>query len=380
MPTRSHKIRLVPNQEQLTALRKAAGCARYVYNAALEKWNEQYEQFLRGEASKPTTFGMSRWWTTVRPEWSKESYRNSQTSAILNLGWAWAQFWNRKANKPVFKKRGDKDSFYLDNDKTYMAGNKIHMPKIGKVKLREALRFSGKILGYTVSRRADQWFVSVHVEIADSPKSASSSVVGVDIGLKTLATASDGSVLENSRHYAKSLKRLATLNRKLSRQVKESARRERTRRRIARIHLKVSNKRTDDSHKFTTRLAKNHGTAVVEDINLVSMMHGFKTLRGSIHAAALGEIIRQLEYKMRVVKAPRFYPSTKTCSSCGNVKVSMSLSDRVYHCEACGLEIDRDLNAARNLQNMRWVTAPMHAEKPAAGLRRSVKRKLALQA
>jgi len=377
---RTHKIRLVPNKTQLIALRRAAGTARYTYNWALEAWTKQYEEFKAGKAEKPDVYSISRRWTKEKPDWAREVACDLQTRAIMNLGKAMINFWNGRAERPSFKRKSDKASFYVPNGKGYIKGGKVHLTGIGKVKLREKLRFQGKPMSYTVSTVAGEWYVSVQVELDKPLKlSSSKSVVGVDVGILNIAVASDGTVLENPKYLEKKQKQLKHYQRQLARQVKGSRRRELTKLRIAKIHHKIVNQRTDCVHKFTHKLAKKHGTAVIETLDVKSMVDQDKAwFNRAFQDTCMREVHRQLEYKMREVqKAPPFYPSSKTCSACGDVKQSLPPDIRVYMC-ACGLKIDRDLNAARNLKNRRWVTASPCAEPPKGALKR--KTKIAAQA
>lgn len=371
---RSHKIRLIPNKTQLVLLRKTAGASRYVYNWALSEWEKQYKEYKEGKAEKPSAYALSRRWTLEKPEWASETYRNSQTQAILDLGKAWINYWNHKAEKPAFKKKRSKTSFTVDNAKNKLVGNRIRLPGIGSVKLGEELRFTGKIMKYTVSCEADRWHVSVLIDMPDQAPSSNPSIVGVDVGIKNIAVASDNTVLVNPKNLAGKQKKLKRLQRKLARQVKGSKRRAQTKLRIAKVNLKIVNQRTDSIHKFTAALSKNHGTAVIETLSVQQILETApKFVRSSFQDTAMKEVHRQLEYKMKVVKAPRFFPSSKTCSKCGYIKAELPPCVRVYKCEHCGAVIDRDLNAAYNLRNMPWVTGSKCVENSSRG---SVKRKM----
>lgn len=369
---RSHKIRLVPNATQLVALKRAAGTARFTYNWAKAAWDKQYEEFKEGKAEKPDVYSICRRWTKEKPDWAREVAADLQTRAILNLGKAMINFWRKRADRPMFKKKTDRASFYVPNGKGHIKERRVHLTNIGKVKLREELRFQGRPLNYTVSTCAGAWHVSAQVELDPIiVPSSSPSVVGVDVGIKSIAVASDGTLLDNPKFLKRQQRRLAHYQRKLSRQVKGSRRRTFTKLRIAKIHSKIVNQRTDSIHKFTAILAKNHGTAVIETLDVKQMSEqGQPWLRRLLQDTAMKEVHRQLEYKMREVeKAPPFYPSSKTCSSCGDVKASLPPDIRVYMC-TCGNKIDRDLNAARNLENRRWVTASSCVEGPKAPSKR----------
>lgn len=209
-----------------------------------------------------------------------------------------------------------------------------------------------------MSRRAGHWYASLTVEresAAPEPVSApKGGAVGVDLGVKNLATLSDGTVIPNPRALNTGMRALRKAQRALSRKVKGSARREKAKGRVARLHARVADVRADAIHKATSIIARTYGTVCIEDLNVAGMVKNHSLAR-SVADAALGEFRRQLGYKtarsgavLRVVD--RWYPSSKTCSNCGVVKAKLSLSERVFNCDDCGLSIDRDLNAAINIR------------------------------
>ena len=352
---RAHKIRIYPTKEQETQLYKTAGTSRYVYNWALDQWKSMYDAFDKGlSTEKPSAAKLSARWTKERPEWATEVARDGQTRAIMDLGTAFQNLWKGKAAYPKFHKKGIKDSFYVGNSHAYIEDNRISLPKIGKVRLAEPLRYTGKIMSYVVSTYAGQWFVSVQVETSVDARpgcEAPQSSVGIDVGLSHIAVASDGTVLD----MPKSLKRLdahlKALQRKLSKKAKRSRNRSKALRRKQKIQRRINDIRKDAVHKFTSTVTKNHGIVVTEDLNLKGMMQkGTDSLRRSLAHSLMGEVIRQVSYKaQKHVMVDRFFPSSKRCSNCGFVKASLDLSERTYRCEACGLVIDRDYNASLNL-------------------------------
>ena len=368
---RSHKIRLVPNKTQLIALKKAAGTSRFVYNWGLEQWEKQYAAYKEKQAERPDAYSLSRKWTKEKPDWAKEVNTSCQTQALLNLGKAWHSHWNKGTGKPAFKSKHGKQSFYVSNSKAYVQNYQVHLPKVGKVKMRELLRFSGKITAYTVSCEAEQWYVAVQVELPDKASSDNTSVVGVDVGIKDIAVASDGTVCDNPKALKEMERKLKRLQRKLARQQKGSLRRLDTLHKLQKLNLTAVNKRQDKIHKFTSALAKNHGLAVVETLDVQEMKeNGSRWLRRLLQDTAMKEVHRQLEYKMRVEHAPKYYKSSRTCSNCGEIKLDLPLHIRVYCCEKCHSVKDRDVNAADNLKNMRWVTASMPVESPKETMKR----------
>lgn len=352
---RAHKIRIYPTREQETQLYKTAGTARYAYNWALAQWKSQYDAFDKDlSKEKPSSFKLDAKWTKERPEWAKEVARCSQSRAIADVGIAFQNLWKGKAAYPKFHKKGRKDSFYVANDKAYIEDNRISLPKIGKVRIAEALRYTGKIMSYVVSVYAGQWFVSIQVELASDARprcEAPQSSVGIDVGLSHVAVASDGTTLDMPKSLTRLDAHLKALQRKLSKKAKRSRNRSKALRRKQKVQRRINNIRKDAVHKFTHVIAKNHGIVVTEDLNIHGMVEkGPKSLRRSLAHSLMGEVIRQVSYKaQKHIMVDRFFPSSKRCSHCGFVKTHLGLDERTYRCEACGLVIDRDYNASLNL-------------------------------
>jgi putative transposase len=233
-------------------------------------------------------------------------------------------------------------------------------PDLGSIRSKEFVSFNGRIINATVSRTAyDKWFISftVEQEVAD-PEPPSGGAVGVDLGLTHLAILSDGRKFDNPKPLKRALRTLKRYQRAFSRKVKGSNRREKAKRKVARLHWRVVNRRKDHLHKLTTHLTDDYSVVVIENLNVSGMMKNRK-LSKAIADVGWYEFRRQLEYKAKwkgaeVEVAPRFFPSTKLCSSCGKKKDGMTLSDRVYRCDNCGLVMDRDVNAAKNLEARSW--------------------------
>ena len=347
MSNRSHKIRLVPNKEQEVLLRKTVGATRFAYNWGLDKWSELYK---KGEKVSP--YILSNIWTKERPEWSREVSTCPPRHAFMNLGGAFKAFFKKQAKFPKYHKKGRKDSFYLTNDKAHLSGSKLFIQRIGWIKLREPLRYSScKINSYVVSCKCGEWYVSVQCEGVDDVRTDSTSLVGVDVGCKNLVTTSDGQVLKSPGQIKDLERRLKRKQRLLERKKKGSSNKRKAYEKVAKLYHRIDNIKKDAIHKFTSMITKNHGIVVVEDLNVEQMREkGVKSTRKGIQNSMMSEILRQFSYKANtVIKVDRYYPSSKRCSTCGNVKASLSLSDRTYHCEKCGSTIDRDLNASLNL-------------------------------
>ena len=366
MISRTHKIRLIPNKTQETFLRQSCGCARYAYNWGLALWNEQYKNGI-----KPNVYDIKKQWTASKPDWAYEVPKDASLNAILNLGKGFDAFFKGTAEHPHFHKKGVHESFTVNNDKFSLDGNRIRLPKIGWIRMREPIRFKGKICAATVTCEAGQWHVSVPVQIEEDVTLPNDSIVGVDVGIKVLAIASDGTVCPNAKQFTKHAKKLKRLQRHLSRKQKKSHNRLKALRRLRKFNMRLKNRRNDVIHKFTSGLAKSHGTAVIETLDVRSMgkdkeqnaIKEMKWLRCLLQDTAMKEVHRQLEYKMsKVEHAPKFYASSKTCSRCGHKMETLGMDVRTYKCEECGLMLDRDLNAAINLSKMRWATPCKPAE------------------
>ena len=348
MIQRAHTIKLKPNKAQSVLLSKTAGTARFAYNWGLAKWNELYEA---GEKCDPYT--LSRMWTQERPDWALEVYNGSARKALLNLGGAFKAFFQGFRSHPTFHRKGLNDSFYVSNDKAKLYGSKIRLPNIGRVKMTEELRYSDcKIMSYTVRRKADGWYVTISVEIEEDRRTDSESFVGVDVGCKHLAIASDGTICDTPGKLKDLERQLRRRQRLLSRKAKGSKNRQKARLRVSRTFQRIQNIKQDTVHKFTAHIAKNHGTVCLETLDVKDMKEGEnKYVRKGVQNSCMSEILRQLKYKCNnFIEVDKYFPSSKTCSNCHSLKADLDLSERVYKCDNCHIELDRDLNAALNLR------------------------------
>jgi putative transposase len=356
----SHKVRLIPTATQGDYFRRACGTARFTYNWALVAWKQAYSA---GE--KPSGRSLKLRFNAVRKiqfPWTYDVHRDCTSEAFDAIQAAFQHFFRRvklgqKPGYPKFKKKGKcRDSFSIANDKFSFDGKKIRIPKLGWVRMREALRFEGKIMSAVVSRTADQWFVSIAVETEIKPRSPKTKgVVGVDLGISALATMSDGRKVLHNPKWKRLEKQISRLQKSVSRKQKESSSRRKVVVRLSRKHHELVCLRGDTLHKLTTGLVYDYQGIVIEDLNTKGMLKNSHLSR-AISRQGWGEFRRQLEYKCKIhsrdlVIADRFYPSTKTCSGCGVVK-STALSERVYKCPVCGLVVDRDYNAAINLSKL----------------------------
>jgi len=350
----SHKIRINPTVKQEKYFRRASGTSRFAYNWGLAEWKRQYEVGL-----KPTALAVKKAFNAIKPiefPWVFDVTKCAPEQAFTDLGTAFKRFFKHQAKYPKFKKKGIHDSFYLANDQFKIDGFKIRIPKLGWVRLSENLRLSGKILSATVSRAADHWFVSINVQMESTPIIIKNQddAIGVDLGIKNLVTLSNGEMIAGPKPLRKLSSKLARMQRHLAKCTKGSKRYDKCRMKLARLHYKIRCIRQDSLHKLTTALCRTYKVICIEDLNISGMMKNHKLAR-AISDMGLYEFKRQLEYKSKlfgnwISVIDRWFPSSKTCSNCSNVKTELHLSQRKYHCNNCGVTLDRDINAALNIK------------------------------
>lgn len=352
MIQRAQQIKLRPNLHQQDMLQKTVDACLAFWNDSIAICKKAYKD---GE-KRPTGYDLRARWTANKPEWFIQNRVASSCiySVFLHVDAAYKAFFDKRSKAPNFHKKCTHQSFSVAGDKFRVIGNKIRIPGIGYVLMFETIRYQNpKINSCTVSKKPDGWYVSIQCEIPDDRPTPTESVVGVDVGIKCWAMASDGTKLNPPKRLKHLRRILAKRQRLLARKQKGSNNYIKDVNKIARIHQTIKRISQDAIHKFTTKLTKNHGTVVVEDLNVAGMKKSkIKGIRRGVNYSEMSSIIALLEYKAhKLVKVSRFYPSSKTCSNCGNVKEDLTLSDRTYHCRSCGKTIDRDLNAAINLRN-----------------------------
>jgi len=351
---KSFKYRLYPTPPQAAQFRQLGGNARFVYNHLLELSTQQYEkneEFILG-------FSLDKQLVNMKKEFPflKLSYSQSLQAASQNLARAFLnKFKSRTAGFPQAKKKNYNDSFTYKQNWT-LGRHSIVLPKVGRIRLVKHRPVEGRCKTVTISQGGDQWFASVlcEVEIPDpQPEFREEDFVGIDVGIKSFAVLSDGSVVENPKFLRKGKKKICRAQRRLSRKVKGSKNRTKARLRVARAHRKVRRQREDFQHKVSSRMIAKYSGIALETLNIRGMMKNHKR-SGAIADCAWGGFARFLEYKGRwagkpVVRLSQWYPSTQTCSVCGE-RQTMLLRDRVYICPACGLGLDRDMNASLNIR------------------------------
>lgn len=406
----AHRIELAPDVEQEAYFRQACGTDRFTWNWALAEWNRQ---FAAGQ--KPSAPALKRKFNTIKYHefpWLNDIHRDAHADAFARIGKAWKRFFTdlrkgEKGHPPVFKRKGRcQDSFYIANDKLTLDEWCVRLPVIGWVRLKEAPRFGGKVMGATVIREAHKWYLAVQfkVEVSWLDNQPARPALGVDLNVKAIVC-SDGSRFETPQALKRETRRLRIRQRRLSRKLEaakqasgfaskdrlpkgtrlpQSNNRLKSARRLAATHLRVKNLRSDFQHKTTSAIVRKSQATVIEDLSVKGMtasaagtpeIPGKKVRqKAGLNRAVLDvgfyEIRRQIEYKNkrighRTLIADRWFPSSKLCSTpgCGYKNTDLKLHHRNWTCPQCGTSHDRDENASINLERLatepeRFVALP----------------------
>ena len=380
----AHKIALNPNNQQRTYFFKAAGIARFAYNWGLAEWQRQYDEWKKdNKRSKPSQAALRRQLNAIKYEqfpWMLEVTKNAPQMAIIQLGEAFKHFFAGRNKYPTFRKKGIHDRFSLTNDQFQIDGSRIRIPNLGWVRMREMLRFTGKIMSATISRVADRWFASITVDIPEQtipPVAKNQGAVGVDLGLSVLATLSTGENIVGPKAHTAQLQRLKRCSRRLSGKQKGSQNSKKMKVKLARLHAKIANVRKDALHQLTSDITSRFDTIGIEDLNVQGMMKNRRFVR-SVVDMSFFEFRRQVEYKAHrrggvVVVADRWFASSKICSCCGYKLDVLPLSVRQWVCPTCHTKHDRDQNAAVNLKNMAVSSTVSACGEEGADLGRKIK-------
>ncbi len=354
---KSVKIRLELNNKQQTYALKHCGVARYAWN-----WGLNICKTALGSKKKlPSAYDLHKLFVkdvkSANP-WCYEVSNCPPEQVLLNLEKAFKRYFKKISKFPRFKKKGQKDSFALRGC-IRTNGHKIKLPKFGWVKCSQLLP-NVEIKSVVVSRTADEWFVCFVVPFTPSVTEKIHDVVGVDLGIKTLATLSTGVMFVNKRPYKTAKRKLKLAQRQMSKKFIKGAKKQsnnykKAAMKVAKIHQRIANVRKDAIHKLTTYLCKNHAEIVIEDLNVSGMSKNHK-LASAILDGGFYEFRRQCEYKSgwygsKLTVMDRWFPSSKTCSNCGAVKQTLKLCERVFKCDVCGYQAERDFNASLNLKN-----------------------------
>ena len=372
---KGYKIRLIPTKEQEELMFKLIGCSRFAYNWALNRSKEMYENNIKYSMSN-----IRKEFTQLKKQdeykWLNEVSNTTMVESMRNLDKAFKQFFKTKKGYPKFKsKKRSKQSFYTRADTLYFLKNKTcNIEKIGKVKYKTNYnlpigRNKYKFMNPYCSYDGKYWYLSFNLEISENQVNLNKDLkIGIDLGIKELATCSNGMVFKNinkSLKVRKLKKKLKSLQRKVSRKYNMNRQGNKyvktnniikLEKQIKLIHRKLTNIRNNNIHQsISTILKEKPYRIIMEDLNVKGMIKN-KHLAEAISEQCFYKFISTMEYKcewlgIEFIQVDRFYPSSKTCSCCGHIKKDLKLSDRTYICEECGLVIDRDLNASINLMN-----------------------------
>ena len=374
-----HKIELKPNNAAKTHFRKAFGCARLTYNWGLAKWQENWKLGV-----KSSFCILQNEFNSIKKEQYPFVYEVSKYATqqpLRNLEKAFKKYFadlkKGKVSYPKLKKKKDNQgSYYICGDSISIEDDKyLRVPKLGLVKMKEKLRFNGKVNNVVISQKADKFFASFSMEITeDEYKRTHKKVkdnrtsIGIDLGISNFATLSNGLQIQSPKPLAKLTRLIVRRQRQLNKKqhpktkgdvlrgVKKSNNYIKASSKLSKLHTRVANIRLDFLHKLTSHLVRNYESIGLETLSTNNMMKNHK-LAKSLNDVSLSKFNEILEYKAKyngvsITRADRFYPSSKTCSHCGAIKSNLSLSQRTFHCDECGYTIDRDLNASINLAKL----------------------------
>jgi putative transposase len=356
---KSVKLRIYPNNQQdVVLLEKHFGCRRFVYNYFLNLFNENYHQGKKKLSYVDASKILVNLKTESETEWLKEVNSQTLQASIKDLDGAYDRFFRKLAKFPQFKsKRKSRASFkvpqHFDID---WENNLISIPKFKK-----PFKFSGehkgelvKVNSVTISRTpSGKYYASVQGEFDIQPKPQVENCIGIDLGIKDLVITSNGDVFPNKRFLKNKLKKLKYLQRQHSKKSKGSSTKERWRKKLAIQYEKVTNQRLDYLHQITSQLINENQVICIENLNVKGMIKNHK-LAQAISDVSWGTLVQLLTYKCiwnsrELVVIDRFYPSSKTCSSCSHLMSEMSLNIREWTCPSCKTTHNRDINAAKNI-------------------------------
>ena len=348
-----YRFRFYPTKEQESTLSRTFGAVRYVYNWGLRARTDAHQtgESLNYNQSSAALTALKK---QPGQEWMKEISSVPMQQTLRHLQTAFRGFFDKRTRYPKFKsKRGKQSAEYTTSAFKYDPESKtLTIAKLGKLKVKWSREFQSEPSTITITKdRAGRYFVTLVLDETFEQLPQSGESVGIDLGINRLATLSTGELIQNPRWFRSGQAKLARAQRSLSRKKKGSGRYSRQRVKVARLHAKIADSRSDYNHKWTTRIVQENDTIAAEDLFVRGMVRS--NLGKSLHDAALGDILRMLEYKSKrygreFVQVDRFFPSSKRCFEGGWINTELKRSDKFWTCK-CGARHDRDLNASRNI-------------------------------
>jgi putative transposase len=354
---RAYKYRWYPTAEQEQILARTFGCARFVYNWALSLRTDAYYQQHQRIGYHETSARLTQLKQQLEYSWLNEVASVPLQQALRHLDRAFVNFFAGATSYPQFhSKHHDQSATYVGTAFTW-DGTTLTLAKMDEpltIVWSRPLPKGCKPTTVTISKdTAHRYFVSILVEEDIKSLPVVSSQVGLDLGLKSMVITSDGEHVGNPKYFHKEEKKLAKAQRRLAKKQKGSKNRAKSRRKVARIHARIADRRRDYQQKLSTRIVHENQVICVESLVVKNMVKN-RHLAKAISDVGWGEFVRQLEYKARwygrtFVKIDKFYPSSKRCSQCGHILAALSLDERFWLCPQCHSFHDRDINAAKNV-------------------------------